>query len=108
MPAESQTSATDFWKGVDPEIAQFEQDLLASIAQAKRGEFARVHTPEAIAAARRVSASTPQKTKTSVPIQLKLDQRVITAFKATGTGWEARINATLLEAIEQGKLQTLR
>ena len=38
-----------FWDGVDPEVAEFECGLLQSIDQMKRGEFARVHTPERIA-----------------------------------------------------------
>ena len=32
----------------DPELTNFENDLLESIAQAKRGEHARVHTPAMI------------------------------------------------------------
>ena len=48
--------ATDFWDGVDPEIAAFERGLLESIGQMKRGEVGRMHTPEMIAGYRPVAA----------------------------------------------------
>jgi len=40
-------TAINFWEGVDPEVAQFEKDLLESIQQMKRGE-GRVTTPAQI------------------------------------------------------------
>ena len=36
----------------DPEMKQFEKDLLQSIGEMKRGELAAVHTPEQIMARR--------------------------------------------------------
>lgn len=84
----------DFWKGVDPEIAEFERGLLESIAQAKRGE-GRVTTPEQIVARRlgRPVGSTKAASKVATTIRLSPD--VSAAFRATGAGWQTRIDAAL-------------
>jgi uncharacterized protein (DUF4415 family) len=41
----------------------------------------------------------PQKAPTKRLISLRLDQDVIEHFKATGPGWQTRINAVLREAM---------
>jgi len=38
-------------------------------------------------------------------INIRLSQRVLAAFRATGKGWQTRIDNLLLEAVEQGKVQ---
>lgn len=83
---------------MDPEIKQFEDDLLESIRQAKRGEVGRIHTPEQILARRgrppgSVSASTKQAVK------LRLDPDVLAALRASGAGWQTRVNAILRDAV---------
>lgn len=40
----------------------------------------------------------PQKTPTKRPVAIRLDQDVLEKFKATGRGWQTRINATLRSA----------
>ncbi len=50
----------------------------------------------------RPAGSVAAKVKT--PIKIRLDNRVLDAFKATGRGWQTRMNATLLEAVEQGRV----
>jgi uncharacterized protein (DUF4415 family) len=37
----------------------------------------------------------PQKTPTKRPVSLRLDPDVLAAYRATGKGWQARMNATL-------------
>jgi uncharacterized protein (DUF4415 family) len=37
----------------------------------------------------------PRKTNPKAAITLRLDQKVIERFKATGQGWQTRINAAL-------------
>jgi uncharacterized protein (DUF4415 family) len=37
----------------------------------------------------------PQKTPTKRPVSLRLDPDVLAAYRATGAGWQARMNATL-------------
>jgi len=37
-------------------------------------------------------------------INIRLSQRVLAAFRATGSGWQTRIDQALLEAVEQGRI----
>lgn len=45
----------------------------------------------------------PQKTATKCQVTLRLDPEVINFFKATGRGWQSRINDTLLDGIQTKK-----
>ena len=42
----------------------------------------------------------PEKRPT---LNMRIDAQVLAAFKATGPGWQTRINALLREAVEQGR-----
>jgi len=87
----------------DPELTEFENDLLESIGQAKRGEFAAVHTPEMIAgykARGRPVGTRKEGTKQAVTVRFSPD--VLEAFKATGPGWQTRINDVLRDAVARG------
>jgi uncharacterized protein (DUF4415 family) len=50
--------------------------------------------PPAVAAAYR-RARGPQKAPTKRPNSLRVDADVLAAYRATGKGWQARMNATL-------------
>ena len=39
---------------------------------------------------------------TKAAMKLRVDQDVLSAFKATGRGWQTRMNAVLRKAVEQG------
>ncbi len=41
----------------------------------------------------------PQKSPTKAAVSLRLDRRIIDHFRATGEGWQTRINNVLLEVI---------
>lgn len=83
---------------MDPEIEQFQEDLLESIRQAQRGEYARVHTPEQIMARRgRPPGSVAASTKQAV--KLRLDPDLLAALRASGAGWQTRVNAILRQAV---------
>ena len=76
---------------IDVEQAQFAADVLASIRQAKRGEFARVNTPEMIEARRAGRPVGSVKTSTKRPTTLRLDDEVLVArWRASGKGWQTR------------------
>ncbi len=73
------------------ELTAFERGLLESIAQAKRGEFARVHTPEMIEGRRtrgRPAGSVQAITKR--PTTLRLDEDALNRWRASGKGWQTR------------------
>jgi uncharacterized protein (DUF4415 family) len=83
---------------MDPEMKKFEEDLLESIRQAKRGEIGRIHTPEQILARRgRPRGSVATTTKQAV--KLRLDPDVLAALRASGAGWQTRVNAILREVV---------
>jgi uncharacterized protein (DUF4415 family) len=88
---------------MDKETQQFAADVLESIRQMKRGEFAQVHTPQAITA-RRGRPVGSVATVTKSPVKLRLDPDVLAALRATGKGWQTRVNALLREAVGNGRL----
>jgi len=45
-----------------------------------------------------------RKTPTKVITTIRLSPEVLTAFKATGKGWQSRMNAALREIVAQGKI----
>jgi uncharacterized protein (DUF4415 family) len=78
----------------DPELSEFENDLLESIRQAKRGEFAKVTTPEQIVARRgRPVGSVQASTKT--PTTLRVDTPALNRWRESGKGWQTRAAALL-------------
>ena len=78
-------------------MSRFERDLLESIRQAKAGEYAAVHTPEAIIQRRRGRPAGSVKADAKVAINLRVDPDVLAALRATGPGWQTRVNAILRE-----------
>ncbi|MFZ1084120.1 MAG: BrnA antitoxin family protein [Terracidiphilus sp.] len=44
----------------------------------------------------------PQKAPTKTLVSLRLSPEVIEHFKATGRGWQTRIDSTLMESIKRG------
>jgi uncharacterized protein (DUF4415 family) len=54
--------------------------------------------PPDLAAAFRSRGGRPKAEVTRVPISLRVDPEVLAAFKATGPGWQTRMNEVLAEA----------
>jgi uncharacterized protein (DUF4415 family) len=71
------------------------RDLEQGLAEAKASQVAAVHTPERILARRagRPVGSTAAQTKE--PVKLRLDPDVLAALRASGEGWQTRINEML-------------
>ena len=46
----------------------------------------------------------PQRTPTKVAVNLRLDRDVVSHLRATGRGWQGRVNATLKRAMQRGTL----
>lgn len=82
----------------DDKLTEFERGLLESIAQAKRGEFAAVHTPAQIMARRGRPVGTV-KADNKVAVKLRLDPDVVAALRASGRGWQTRVNDLLRERV---------
>lgn len=72
--------------------------LRESLEQAKRGEYAAVHTPEQILARRGRPVGTT-KPEAKVAVKLRLDPDVVAALRASGRGWQTRVNDLLRERV---------
>lgn len=82
--------------------------LRESLAELAAGKFAAVHTPESIAAANAAKnkGGRPKgsvKANAKVPTNIRFDPDVIEALKATGTGWQTRVNDLLRADIQAGR-----
>lgn len=69
--------------------------LRKSLADAKEGKFAQAHTPEEISARRRGRPVGSTQAVTKKEVKLRLDADVVEALRASGAGWQTRINDTL-------------
>lgn len=73
--------------------------LRESLAQAKSGEYGRIHTPESILARRKAgrpvgSVAASRKT----PVTLRVDPEVLERWRASGKGWQTRAAEVLAKA----------
>jgi len=57
--------------------------------------------PEILAAFPKTRVRGPQKAPTKVPVSLRLSPEVVDHFRATGDGWQARIDEALKAAIRK-------
>ncbi|MES2016475.1 MAG: BrnA antitoxin family protein [Pseudomonadota bacterium] len=75
---------------IDNEMIEFEEALLRSLDQSMRGE-GRVTTAQQIAA-RRGRPVGSVKAKPKVPTTIRFDQDILDTLKASGRGWQTRVN----------------
>ncbi len=71
------------------------RDLEQGLAEAKAGQLAAVHTPERILARRAGRPVGSIAAQTKEPVKLRLDPDVLAALRASGEGWQTRINEML-------------
>ncbi len=76
--------------------------LRESLAQAKAGTFVRVHTPEQIAGRRRGRPKGSKQEVTKEAVKIRLDADVMAALRASGDGWQTRINDALRASLALG------
>ena len=101
----NQKSMTD-WKRVD---ALTDEDIRRAIAEdpdaapeldeamMAQARPAEEVFPELVATYR--ARRGPQKRPTKVPVSIRLDPEVVEYFRATGEGWQSRINEALVEYV---------
>lgn len=78
---------------IDPDNPPLTRERLAKFRPAREV------VPNIVAAYLRRRGRPPEGTGTKVQVTLRLDPAVIAHFKATGEGWQSRINQTLAKAI---------
>lgn len=76
----------------------FFDDLIASVREMKARKPAAVHTPSQIQARRGRPVGSVAASK-KVPVNLRVDEDVVRALRATGSGWQTRVNSILREAM---------
>ncbi|NYT67194.1 BrnA antitoxin family protein [Pusillimonas noertemannii] len=80
---------------IEADVGNALPGLRESLAQAKAGEFAQVHTPEQMVARRRGRPAGSKQAVTKEAVKIRLDADVLAALRASGDGWQTRINDTL-------------
>ena len=78
--------------------------LRESLAEAKAGIYGAVHTPAQIEARKPGRPLGTVKADTKEATTLRLDREVLEALRATGRGWQTRVNDLLLADIRAGRL----
>lgn len=79
--------------------------LRESLAEAKAGKVGQIHTPEQIAARSRGRPIGSKQATTKEAVKIRLDADVLAALRASGDGWQTRINDTLRASLAlSGKL----
>ena len=81
---------------IEADAGQALPGLRESLAEAKAaGQTGRVHAPEQVLARRRRRPVGSLAAVTKQPVKLRLDPDVLAALRATGDGWQTRINDML-------------
>jgi len=77
-------------------------DLRTSLQQAKEGQFAVVHKPDELRRRGRPRGTVAEARKAITAFRLDAD--VLSGLRASGKGWQTRVNTLLREAVEQGRI----
>ena len=85
---------------IDPDTAQLMRDLEQGLKEAQAGVYAQVHTPDDIARRQRGRPAGRVKAVPKEPVKLRLDADVLAALRATGDGWQTRINDALRASLQ--------
>ena len=80
---------------VEADAGQALPGLREALAEARSGQAVRVHTPEQVLARRRGRPVGSVAAVIKEPVKLRLDPDVLAALRATGDGWQTRINEML-------------
>lgn len=80
---------------IEADAGQALPGLREALAEAKAGRGGRVHTPEQVVARRRGRPAGSVAAVSKEPVKLRLDPDVLAALRATGDGWQTRINEML-------------
>ena len=81
--------------GKDRALTAKEEAAMANAVVVKNGGYAAVRT--ALAAKRKRGQRGPQQAPTKQLVSVRFSPEVLEYFKATGTGWQTRLNDALLD-----------
>jgi uncharacterized protein (DUF4415 family) len=91
-------------KPEETDFPEFTDEQLAAMRPARE-----VMPPQFFETVRRKQGQRgPGKKPTKVPVSIRLDPRIIEAFKADGKHWQRAINEALLRVIKRGRVAVHR
>lgn len=82
-------------QAIEADMGEPLADIRQALAEAKAGTFSAVHTPEQMTARRRGRPVGSVQAVTKEPVKLRLDADLLAALRASGDGWQTRVNDTL-------------
>lgn len=82
-------------EAIEAEAGQAVAGLRESLSEAKAGKFGEIHTPAQIMTRRRGRPVGSKQAVTKEAVKIRLDADVLAALRASGDGWQTRINDTL-------------
>ena len=82
-------------KAIETDLGESLPDIRQALAEAKSGMVGRLTTPAQIEARRRGRPVGSVQAVTKEPVKLRLDADLLAALRASGEGWQTRINDTL-------------
>lgn len=90
-------------KAIEADAGHAIPDLREALEDVKAGRFAAVHTPEQLMARKRGRPAGTTKADAKQRVTLRVDPDVLDAIKATGAGWQTRINDLLRADVLAGR-----
>jgi uncharacterized protein (DUF4415 family) len=85
----------DVVDAIETDAGQALSGLREALSEAQAGQVGRVHTPEQVVARRRGRPAGSLAAVTKEPVKIRLDPDVLAALRATGDGWQTRVNDLL-------------
>lgn len=95
MKALKKLSVEKVAAAVEADAGQTLPGLSKALVEAKAGRAGRVHTPGQVVARRRGHPTGSVAAVSKKLVKLRLDPDVLAALRATGDGWQTRINEML-------------
>ena len=90
-------------KAIEADAGESLPGLREALAEAKAGQFAALHTPEQITTRKRGRPAGSIAEQTKEKVNLRLDPDVLEALRASGRGWQTRVNDLLRADIKAGR-----
>ena len=91
-------------KAIEADAGESILDLRQALVEAKAGKFAASHTPEQIAARKRGRPLGSVAEETKAKVNLRLDPDVVERLRASGKGWQSRVNSALRADLDAGRI----
>lgn len=95
LPTPEEDAIIDAGIAADPDARELDDGWFATAKSA--GEF---FPPETYAALNAIRRRGPQRKPLKVPTTIRFDADVLAALKATGRGWQTRVNEAMREWVK--------